>query len=72
MFIKHHGMKMNGAPYILKLSTKLRLMFSYMPYPHNLQRRSLQYPLDKRLSGPQSRSECFGVEKISSSCWEAD
>jgi hypothetical protein len=62
---KHHAMKMHWGsggigPHILDLSTRWRWVVSFMP-----QGKSPQYPLDRRLGGPQSCSGRGGEEKNS-------
>jgi len=44
------------APRILDFGTKWRLVINFTPRPLYLQGKSLLYPLDRRLGGPQSRS----------------
>jgi hypothetical protein len=34
------------------------------------QRKNPQYPLNRRLGGPQSCTGCFGEENISCPCWD--
>jgi hypothetical protein len=54
---KHHTMKMwSGSvpPCILNLSTRWRWVVSFTPQPLYLWRKKCQYPLCRRLGGPQS------------------
>jgi hypothetical protein len=67
---KNHTMKTNWgrggiAPRILDLSTRWRWVGSFTPGPLHPQGKSTWYPLDRRLSGPQSRSGHGGEEKNS-------
>jgi hypothetical protein len=67
---KHHAMKTytgSGgiAPRILDLGTRWRGMVSFTPRPLYPQGKNSRYPLDRRLSGPQSRSGRGGEEKNS-------
>jgi hypothetical protein len=67
---KHHAMKTYGgnggvAPRILDFGTRWRWVVSFTPRPVHLQGKSPWYPLDRRLSGPQSRSGRGGEEKNS-------
>jgi hypothetical protein len=67
---KHHAMKMyrgSGgiAPRILDLDTGWRWVVSFTPRPLYPQGKSLWYPSDRRLGGPQSRSGRGGEEKKS-------
>jgi len=65
-FTKHHAIKKmcwgsgNIAPRILDLGTRWRLLVKFTPRPIYPQGNSPCYPLDMRLGGPQSRSECDG------------
>jgi len=45
------------AQRILNLSTRCRWVVSFMPRPRYSRGKSPGYPLDRRLSGPNSRSE---------------
>jgi hypothetical protein len=51
------------APRILYICTRWRLVISFKTRPLYLQEKSLQYPLDRRLAGPQSHSERSGEER---------
>jgi hypothetical protein len=67
LLIEHHAMKAywgSGgiAPRILDLGTRSRWVFSFTPRKLYLQRNSPWYPFDRRLSGPQSRSESGGKQ----------
>jgi hypothetical protein len=53
------------APRILDLGTRWRRVVSFTPRPLYLQGKSPWYSLDRRLGGPQSRSERGGDEKNS-------
>jgi hypothetical protein len=53
------------APRILDLSTRWRWVVSFTPLPLYPQGKSPWYPLDRRLSGPESRSGRGGEEKNS-------
>jgi hypothetical protein len=53
------------APCSLDLCTRWRWVFSFTPRPLYTQRKCSWYPLDRRLGGPQSRSERSGEEKNS-------
>jgi hypothetical protein len=59
----HHTMKTYWG--ILDLGTRWRWVVSSTPRPSLPQGKSLRYPLDRRLSGPQSRSGRGGEEKNS-------
>jgi len=48
---------------ILDFGTRWRWVVSFMARPLYPQGKSHWYPLDRRLSGPQSRSERGGEEK---------
>ena len=50
-------------PLILNLGAKWRQVLSFMPWLFYSQRKSLQYLLHWRLSGPQSWSGRFGEEE---------
>jgi hypothetical protein len=68
-YTEHHAMKAywgSGriAPLILYLSTRWRRVVSFTAWPLYTQGKSLWYPLDKRLDGPQSRSGSGGEERI--------
>jgi hypothetical protein len=67
---EHHAMKAYWgswgiAPRILDLGTRLRSMVSFTPRSLYPRWKSLWYPLDRRLGGPQSRSGRGGEEKNS-------
>jgi hypothetical protein len=67
---KNHTMEScrgNGciAPCILYLGTRWRWVVSFTPRPLYPKGKSLSYPLDRRLGGPQSRSGRGGEEKNS-------
>jgi hypothetical protein len=51
-------------PHFLDLGTSWRWVVSFTPLPLYSQGKSPRYPLDRRLSEPQSRSGRFGEEKI--------
>jgi len=51
------------SPRILKLSTCWRCVVSFRPRPNYLHGRTLRFPLDRRLGGPQSRSGRGGEEQ---------
>jgi hypothetical protein len=51
------------APYILDLGTTWRWVVNFTPRPLYPQGNSPFYPLDRRLGGPQSRSEHDGEKK---------
>jgi hypothetical protein len=53
------------APRILNLGTRWGKLSVLRPGRFTPRGKSLQYPLDKRLDGPQSRSGGSGEEKIS-------
>jgi hypothetical protein len=53
------------APRILDFDTRWKWVVSFMPRPLYPQEKSPWYPLDRRLGGPQSRSEHGGEEKNS-------
>jgi hypothetical protein len=53
------------AQRILDLGTRWRWVVSFTPRPLYLQRKSPWYPLDRRLSGPQSQCGYGGEEKNS-------
>jgi hypothetical protein len=58
---EHHAMKAywrsgDIAPRIIDLGTRWRWVVSFTPWPLYPQGKSPPYPLDRRLSGPQSRS----------------
>jgi len=57
------------ASYILNLGTRWRWMVSFMYQLFYTQGKSSWYPLDSRLSGPQSILEAV-KRKIPSVCWE--
>jgi hypothetical protein len=64
----HHTMESywgNGGiyPSILDLGTRWKLVVSFKPRPLYHQKKSSCYPLDRRLSKPQSRSGHGGEEK---------
>jgi hypothetical protein len=48
---------------ILDIGTRWRWVVSFTPWPLYHQEKSNQYPLDRRLGGPQSRSRWCTVEK---------
>jgi hypothetical protein len=50
---------------ILDLGTRWRLVVSFTPRQLYSQRKSLRYPLDRRLGGPQTSSGSGGEEKNS-------
>jgi hypothetical protein len=50
------------APHILNLATRWRWVVSFTPRPLYSQVKDTWYPLDRRLGGPQSRSE-RGISK---------
>jgi hypothetical protein len=52
------------APRILDFGTRWRWVASFTPRPLYSQGKSPWYPLDRRLGGPQNRSERGGKEKI--------
>jgi len=65
---KHHAMKMycrigGIAPHLLNLGTTWKWVVIFMPQPLYPQGMSPWYPLDRKLSGPQSWSGCGGEEK---------
>jgi hypothetical protein len=67
---KHHAMKAYWgseriSPRILDLGTRLRWVVRFTLRPLYPQVKSLWYPLDRRLNGPQSRSGRCGEEKNS-------
>jgi hypothetical protein len=67
---KHHAMKAYWgsagiAPRILDLGSRWRWVVNFTPLPLYPQGKSPWYPLDRRLGGPQSRSERGGEEKNS-------
>jgi hypothetical protein len=51
------------APHILSLDTRWRWVVSLMFWPPYTWWKSTQYPLDRRVSGPQSQSRWHGEEK---------
>jgi hypothetical protein len=51
-------------PLFLDLDTSWRWLVSFTPLPLYSRGKSLRYPLDRRLGGPQSRSGRSGEEKI--------
>jgi hypothetical protein len=53
------------APRVLDLGTRCRGVVSFTPRPLYPKRKSPWYPLDRRLSGPQSRSGHGGEEENS-------
>jgi hypothetical protein len=53
------------APHIFDLCTRCRWVVSFTPRPLYPQGKSPCYPLDRRLSGSQSRSGCGGEKKNS-------
>jgi len=57
------------APFILNLGTRWRIMYSFTLRPLYLQRKSSQYPLNKKLGGRQRRHECFRDENL---CYPPD
>jgi hypothetical protein len=64
---EHHAMKaywgsVNTASHIPDLSTRWRSVVSFKPQLFYPQGKSPWYPLDRRLSGTQSRSGCSGKE----------
>jgi hypothetical protein len=48
---------------IRDLNTRWRWLVSFTPWPLYPRGKSSRYRLDRRLGGPQSRSECCGEEK---------
>jgi hypothetical protein len=67
---KHHAMKAHWgsggiAPRILDLGTRWRWVVNFTLRPLYSQGKSPQYPLDRRLGRPQSRSGHGGEEKNS-------
>jgi hypothetical protein len=67
---KHHATNaywMSGGivPHILELGTRWRWVVSFTPRPLYPQGKSLWYPLNRSLGGPQSRSGRGGEEKNS-------
>jgi hypothetical protein len=67
---KHHVMKTycgsrGIAPLILDLGSRWRWVVSFMHWPPYPQGKNPWYALDRRLSGPQSRSGRGGEEKNS-------
>jgi hypothetical protein len=48
---------------IFDLSTRWKWMVNFMPLLLYRQGRRPQYPLDKKLGGPQSQSGCCGEQK---------
>jgi hypothetical protein len=52
------------SSHFLDLVTSWRWVVSFTPLPLYLRRKSPQYPLNRRLGGPQSRSGQCGEEKI--------
>jgi hypothetical protein len=64
---RHEGVLGSGviAPLILGLVTRWRWVVSSTPRPLYPQGKSFWYPLDRRLSGSQSRSGRGGEEKNS-------
>jgi hypothetical protein len=54
---------------VLDLRTRWRWVVSFMPRPLHSRGNEPQYPLDTRLGGLQGRSESWGVQKNSCSCW---
>jgi hypothetical protein len=64
---KHHAMKAywgsgGVAPCILNFRTTCRWVISFTPQPLYTQGKNTQYPLDRRLGGPQSWSIHSGEE----------
>jgi hypothetical protein len=49
---------------LLHLGTRWRLMLSFTHQPLYSERKTLRYPFDRRLGGPQFRSEGCGERKI--------
>jgi hypothetical protein len=64
--LRHEGVWGSGCinPNFLDLGTSWRWVVSFTPLPLYPRGKSPRYPLDRRLGGPQSRSERFGEEKI--------
>jgi hypothetical protein len=60
------------SPCIHNLVSRWRWVFRFTPRPLYPQRKSLWYPLVRRLGGPQSRSGHGGEKKKSLSCWESN
>jgi len=60
------------AALILDLSTRWRCVVSFMPWPLYSKGKSLWYPLDRRLGGPQSQSGHGGKKKKSHHCLARD
>jgi hypothetical protein len=62
----HEGVWGSGCidPHFLDLGTSWRWVVSFTPRSLYRRGRSPRYPLDRRLSGPQSQSGRFGEEKI--------
>jgi len=56
-------------PRILNLGARWRWVFSFTPRPFHPRGKNRQYPLDRRLDGPQSRSE---QRKMPSPCQESN
>jgi hypothetical protein len=53
------------AQHILNLGTRWRWVVSFTPRAFHPRRKNPRYPLNRRLGGPQSRSESGGEEKKS-------
>jgi hypothetical protein len=51
------------APRIFNIGPRWRWVVSFTPWPLYPRRKSPQYPVDRRLGGPQSRSWRGGEEK---------
>jgi len=56
------------APWILNFSTRWKWVVSFTSWLLYTQGKSLQYPLDRRVGGPQSQIGCGGEEKKSHYC----
>jgi hypothetical protein len=69
-----HGMKVymsrGIAPLILNLDTRWRWEVNFTPRPLYL-RKNPWFPMNRRMSGPQSRSGRFEAEKISCPSWDS-
>jgi hypothetical protein len=59
-----HMRSRGTAPLILNLSTRWRGVVTLNPWPLYPWRRSHQYPLNRRLSGPHSQSECCEEKNV--------
>jgi hypothetical protein len=63
--LPHKGAWGSGriVPCIINLIIGWRWVVSFMPQPLKSPGKSLQYPLNRRLGGPQTQSCCFGEDK---------